>query len=159
MKLRDILEVINDDENVKIILNDHGLEFEKTSSVYGFKQGADESLLDMQVTKIGKYFCMLSYVGILIEVSSAQVEVSEEVVESKGSIINDSEQISSLDVDLSKDELIINGKAIKDRPVVVTLPGPDGWPVCKLYNPKLATGKQEECDKLTVTYTLANSKL
>lgn len=74
------------------------------------------------------------------------------MAESKGSTNSDSEQMNSLNVDLSKDELIINGKTVKDRPVIVTLPGPDGWPVCKLYNPKLATGKQEECDKLTVTY-------
>lgn len=70
MKLRDVLEVINNNEKVKVILDDYGLEFEKIGSVYDFKQGADESLLDMQVTKIGTYFGSFNYVGILIEVSS-----------------------------------------------------------------------------------------
>lgn len=71
------------------------------------------------------------------------------MTESKGNTISDSEQMNSLNVDMSKDELIINGKAIKDRAVIAILPGPDGWPLCKVYNPKLAT---EGCDRLTVTY-------
>lgn len=62
-------------------------------------------------------------------------------------------EIRSLEVDFDKGILRVNGNAITDRPVVVTLPGPeDRFPYQKLFNPELATGHKEECDKITVTY-------
>ena len=37
-----------------------------------------------------------------------------------------------------------------ERPIVVTLPGPGGWPLKKLFNHKKVNGTPEECDELTV---------
>ena len=62
-------------------------------------------------------------------------------------------EIRSLEVDFDKGTLKINGDDYKGAPVIVTLPGPeDRFPYQKLFNPELATGHKEECDRLTVTY-------
>lgn len=61
--------------------------------------------------------------------------------------------IRNLEVDFNKGGLKINGKELKESPVIVTLPGPEErFPYQKLFNPELATGSKEECDRLTVTY-------
>lgn len=72
--------------------------------------------------------------------------------------IDESLEIHSLEIDFDNNKLIINGKPVTDRPVIVALPGPEGWPLYKLYNGGLATG-QEECDRLMVTYTDTNNRL
>lgn len=62
-------------------------------------------------------------------------------------------EIRSLEVDFDKGILKINGKEFAESPIIVTLPGPeDRFPYQKLFNPELATGHKEECDKITVTY-------
>nr|WP_296464287.1 hypothetical protein [uncultured Acetatifactor sp.] len=63
-------------------------------------------------------------------------------------------EIRSLEVDFDKGTLRINGEELKESPVIVVLPGPeDGFPYRKLFNPELATGRKEECDRLTVMYS------
>lgn len=44
-------------------------------------------------------------------------------------------EIRSIRIDLDKDTLEINGKKV-EKPVIVTLPGPDEWPIQKLFNPE-----------------------
>lgn len=62
-------------------------------------------------------------------------------------------EIRNLEVDFDRGILRINGKEIKESPIIVTLPGPeDSFPYQKLFNPELVTGRKEECDRLTVTY-------
>lgn len=73
--------------------------------------------------------------------------------------IDESLEIHSLEIDFDNNKLIINGKPVTDKPVIVALPGPAGWPFQKLFNAKLAPGCQEDCDRLTVTYVKANSML
>lgn len=58
----------------------------------------------------------------------------------------------SIKIDFKENILEVNGKQIVDKPVSVTLPGPDGWPLIKLFNAHLATGNPEECDKIKVDY-------
>lgn len=45
-------------------------------------------------------------------------------------------EIRSIRIDFDKDTLEINGKKA-DKPVIVTLPGPDGWPIQKMFNPEV----------------------
>lgn len=62
-------------------------------------------------------------------------------------------EIRSLEIDFDRDILKINGKDIKSVAVIVTLPGAEEkFPVRKLFNPELATGNKEECDRLEVFY-------
>ncbi len=69
-------------------------------------------------------------------------------------------EIQSIKIDFEENVLEINGKQITDRPVSVTLPGPDGWPLIKLFNARIVNGNPEECDKIKVEYKKAsNSKL
>lgn len=44
-------------------------------------------------------------------------------------------EIRSIKVDFDKDILEINGKKV-EKSVIVTLPGPDEWPIQKLFNPE-----------------------
>lgn len=44
-------------------------------------------------------------------------------------------EIRSIKVDFDKDILEINGKKV-EKPVIITLPGPDEWPIQKLFNPE-----------------------
>lgn len=61
-------------------------------------------------------------------------------------------EIRGLEVDFDREILRINGTDTTDRPFIVTLPGPEGWPLYKLLNPQLAIGHKKECDRLTVIY-------
>lgn len=62
-------------------------------------------------------------------------------------------EMTSLEIDFDNNILKINGKEITDVPVIVTLPGlTENLPYRKLFNSNLATGKQEECDRLEVFY-------
>ncbi len=67
------------------------------------------------------------------------------------------EEIRSLEVDFNKDILKINGKEIKDRPAIVTLPGPEGWPLRKVFNAELMPGSPGRCDRINVAYEPASS--
>lgn len=66
-------------------------------------------------------------------------------------------RIRSLEIDLDKNILKINGKENKEIPVIVTLPRSGSYRFAKLFNQELATGKKEECDKLEVNYIEATS--
>lgn len=63
-------------------------------------------------------------------------------------------EVKTLEIDFTKDILKVNGVNIVDRPVIVTLPGIDGWKKRKLFNAELATGNPEECDLLEVKCTI-----
>lgn len=64
--------------------------------------------------------------------------------------------IRTLEIDFDKGILKCNGKSYTERPVIVTLPGPDdNFKYSKLFNENLATGNKEEYDRLEVTYTEA----
>ncbi|GLB24218.1 hypothetical protein LXJ15735_04590 [Lacrimispora xylanolytica] len=67
-------------------------------------------------------------------------------------------EIRKLVVDFETGILKINGNDYKVEPIVVTLPGPDGWPISKLFNANIATGIPGECSKLFVSYTEINSR-
>lgn len=67
------------------------------------------------------------------------------------------ERIRSLEIDFDKDILKINREDIKDRPVVVALPGPEGWMLRKLFNPELEISGPEKCDRINVSYEPASS--
>lgn len=62
-------------------------------------------------------------------------------------------EIRSIKIDFDKDILEINGKKA-EKPVIVTLPGPDGWPIQKMFNPEIKP--YEEYGRITVTI---NNKL
>lgn len=62
-------------------------------------------------------------------------------------------EIRSIKIDFDKDILEINGKKA-EKPVIVTLPGPDGWPTQKMFNPEIKP--YEEYGRITVTI---NNKL
>lgn len=72
---------------------------------------------------------------------------------------NQFNKIQSLEIDFDRDVLKINGESVIDKPVIVNLPGPDGWPLQKLFNAHLATGTPEECDVIGVEYRNAKNKL
>lgn len=59
----------------------------------------------------------------------------------------------SVEIDLDRNILKINGETVTNRPVIVTLPGPDDFKFHKLFNTEIATGNPEECNKLDVCYT------
>lgn len=59
-------------------------------------------------------------------------------------------EIRQLEIDFDKRILKINGKAFLEKPIVVTLPGPEGWPLAMLVNAEEATGNPEDCAELTV---------
>lgn len=61
-------------------------------------------------------------------------------------------EIRSIEIDFDRNILKINGEAVTDKPIVVNLPGPEGWPLGKLFNAHLVTGNLEGCDKLKVSY-------
>lgn len=62
-------------------------------------------------------------------------------------------EIRSLEIDFDTNVLKINGKEVRDFPVIVTLPGLKGYPFRKLFNPELAVGKKEECNTLEIRYS------
>ncbi|WP_024295024.1 hypothetical protein [Lacrimispora indolis] len=61
-------------------------------------------------------------------------------------------EIHSLEIDIDVGVLKINGRDYKEKPIVVTLPGPEGWPLVRLFNAEKATGIPGACDELTVSY-------
>ncbi|WP_270427576.1 hypothetical protein [Blautia massiliensis (ex Durand et al. 2017)] len=62
-------------------------------------------------------------------------------------------EIRSIRIDFDKDILKINGKKVK-KSVIVTLPGPDGWPIQKMFNSEIKP--YEEYGRITVAI---NNKL
>lgn len=70
------------------------------------------------------------------------------------------EEIRSIEIDFDNNILKVNGNSLTDRPVIVYLPGPDGWSIKKVFNIELASGGPEGCDRLEVTYVgVINNKL
>ena len=67
-------------------------------------------------------------------------------------------EIRSLEIDFDKNILSINGKLVTDRPVIVNLPGPDGWPLRKLYNSELSSGNPGNCHVIDVAYNRPKNK-
>lgn len=66
-------------------------------------------------------------------------------------------EIKKLEVDFDKGILRVNGKELKESPVIVTLPGPEEcFPYRKLFNSELMNSHREECDRLTVTFKKAS---
>lgn len=62
-------------------------------------------------------------------------------------------EIKKLEIDFDSDVLKINGREIKEIPVIVTLPGPENdFPFRKLFNCKMESEKKV-IDKLEVSYT------
>lgn len=55
-------------------------------------------------------------------------------------------EIRSLEVDIDKEILRINGEDMKEK-VLVTLPGSDGWPLQRIYNPE----QVRECKRIDVS--------
>lgn len=68
-------------------------------------------------------------------------------------------KIRSLTIDFDREVLEINGETIGDSPVIVSIPGFDGWVEEKLFNPHLASGIREDCDRLSVTYEKSKNRL
>lgn len=62
-------------------------------------------------------------------------------------------EIRSIRIDFDKDTLEINGKKV-EKSVIVTLPGPDEWPIQKMFNPEIKP--YEEYGRIIVTI---NNKL
>lgn len=63
-------------------------------------------------------------------------------------------EIRSFEVDIDKGILKINGKKVED-PMIVTLPGPDGWPLRRAFNPEKRN--PEEFNRIEVTAKKADS--
>lgn len=66
-------------------------------------------------------------------------------------------EVRRLEVDFDNGLLKINGKDYIETPIIVTLPGPEGWPLRKLFNVEHATREPEAYDELKVIYTGVNS--
>lgn len=56
-------------------------------------------------------------------------------------------EIRSLEVDIDKGILKINGQDV-DTPTIVTLPGPEGWPLQRLF--ASSTDAPVECNRIDV---------
>lgn len=65
-------------------------------------------------------------------------------------------EIRKLEIDFDVSVLKINGKDF-DRPILVTLPGPEDWPLKVMLNSEKSTGNLNEFCELNVTYV--NSRL
>lgn len=59
-------------------------------------------------------------------------------------------EIRSIRIDFDKDILEINGKKV-EKSVIVTLPGPDGWPIQKIFNPEGYISERSKQIKVTVS--------
>ena len=68
-------------------------------------------------------------------------------------------EIRKLEIDFDNSILKINGRSYTERPVVVTLPGPSGWPYQMMINKDHVTGKQEEYDNLSITFEESKNRL
>lgn len=54
-------------------------------------------------------------------------------------------EIRSIKIDFDKDILKVNGKKV-EKSVIVTLPGPDGWPIQKMFNPEVKPYRHASVD-------------
>lgn len=61
-------------------------------------------------------------------------------------------EIRSLEVDIDREILKINGREVED-PTIVTLPGPDGWPLSRAFNPEKRDLKEYDRIKVVVNST------
>lgn len=61
-------------------------------------------------------------------------------------------EIRKLEIDYEAGVLKINGKDFTEKPIVVTLPGPAGWPLGRMFNGEKATEGLKECSKLIVSF-------
>ena len=68
-------------------------------------------------------------------------------------------EINKFEVDINAGILKINGKEFKEEPIVVTLPGPEGWSQARLFNAEKATGIPGECLELVVSFVETNNNL
>lgn len=97
-----------------------------------------------------------------IKLGNTEVVISADSVTIKAEKININGTINQLEIDFASDILKVNGVNITNRPVIVTLPGIDGWKKRKMFNAELATGNPEELDLLEVevamNYTNASNK-
>ena len=66
-------------------------------------------------------------------------------------------EIKKLEIDIEAGTLKINGKDYKEKPIVVTLPGSENWPLARLFNSEQITKTTEEYDSLFVSYTESNN--
>lgn len=62
-------------------------------------------------------------------------------------------EIRSIKIDFDKDILEINEKKV-EKPVIVTLPGPDGWPIQKMFNPVIKPYEEHGCITVTINNKL-----
>lgn len=60
-------------------------------------------------------------------------------------------EIRKLEVDYETSLLRINGEKVMS-PVIVTLPGPEGWPLEILINPEQVTTNPEKYARLRICY-------
>lgn len=67
-------------------------------------------------------------------------------------------EIRQLEIDLDKRILKINGEDFLEKPIVVNLPGPEGWPLSMLANTEKATGNPKDYVELTVCIKVPNNK-
>ena len=58
------------------------------------------------------------------------------------------EPIRSLVIDIDKGILKVNEQNVKER-VILTVPGPEGWRLQRMFNPK--SDVLEECTRINVT--------
>lgn len=68
-------------------------------------------------------------------------------------------EINKFEVDIEAGILKINGKEFKEKPIVVTLPGPEGWSQARLFNAEKATGIPGECLELMMSFVETNNKI
>lgn len=67
----------------------------------------------------------------------------------------DTVEIKKLEIDFEADILKINGEDFREKSIIVTLPGSEGWAISKLFNADMFEGTPEE---LSVSYVKPNSK-
>lgn len=65
--------------------------------------------------------------------------------------------MKSIEIDFKRNILKIDGEAMTEKPIIVTLPGEEDWSVQKLFNSHLVNGKPEACDKLVISYQSATN--
>lgn len=68
-------------------------------------------------------------------------------------------EIRKVEIDLDNKELKINGQKYENKPIIVTLLGPDGWPLAIMLNAEQSTETLGECSELRVEYKEPNNRL
>ncbi|MDO4326287.1 MAG: hypothetical protein Q4E24_09705 [bacterium] len=63
-------------------------------------------------------------------------------------------EIRKLEIDFDEKILKINGQDFTENPVLVTLPGPERWPLAMVVNSGLLDKNLEGCIELTVSFTV-----